>query len=110
MADSHILLYRAYDRTEAHFLQHVLESAGIRAHLAGGTSPILFGELGAGEALNTDIWVERDAVERARRLIEAQLEHRTQAEAAEDPWTCAACGEPVSGDLDACWSCGAQRS
>jgi hypothetical protein len=109
MPDSHVLLYRAYDRTEAHFLQHVLESAGIHAHLSGGTSPILFGELGAAEALNTDIWVERDALERARRVIADRLEHRTEAGAAQGPWVCAGCGERMSGDFDVCWSCGAPR-
>ncbi len=70
MADSHVLLYRASDRFEADRLASELERAGIRADLAGGMLHMLYGELGAAEALSIDLWVRREDYARGRKVIE----------------------------------------
>ena len=111
MSDSHVLLHRASDRMEASLLAHALESAGIRAKLAGGGSTWFFGAFGPNENLHTDLWVEQDDVARGRDVIE---EFRRKAEEASphpaSSWACIECGEANGPNFEVCWNCETPRS
>lgn len=112
MDSSPVVLYRASDRVEANLLAHVLANAGIRVDLAGGNSPILFGELGAAEALQTELWVQPEDVAEGRRVIERyQLRvPKGLGSASEAKWVCGACGEGNELTFDVCWRCQATRA
>jgi hypothetical protein len=108
MGDSHVLLYRARDRVEATLLAHALDNASIRADLAGGNSQMMYGEVGATEALGTDLWVRREDFERGRKVIQDYHAHVSPATGA--AWTCSTCGETNEPGFDICWSCRSARA
>jgi len=103
------LLYRAPDATEAALLVSTLKGEGVPARSVGGAMQWTWGELGA-EALQVEIWVPEEHLERGRALIE-----RYYARAAEEArprssaWTCA-CGEENEPGFELCWSCQARRA
>jgi len=108
---SPVVLYRASDRVEANLLAHVLESAGIRVDLAGGNSNLMYGEVGAAEALQTELWVQPEDLAEGRRVIERYQQRgpKGSTSASEAPWTCGACGEANEPTFDVCWRCQAPR-
>jgi hypothetical protein len=106
MTSSPVVLYRASDRVEANLLAHALASAGIRVDLAGGNSNLLYGEVGAAEALQTELWVRPEDLVEGRRVIERyQQQAPGDSTSRGEPWVCAGCGEANEPTFDVCWQC-----
>lgn len=84
-------------------LRNVLEQAGIACYVRNERLGGAIGEIPFVECW-PELWVLRngDAL-RARGLIDAA----TAVNAAHPDWICAACGERVEGQFDACWNCSA---
>ncbi len=90
--------------------RHLTELAVVREHLAArGVATEVRNEF-AGAAQGgipwawswPELWVvdERDAPLALRLIAEA-----SRADAIEQPWRCAACGEEVDSTLARCWNC-----
>jgi hypothetical protein len=105
MADSHVLLYRANDRVEANLLAFALDNAGIRVDLAGGMSHLIYGDLGAAEALSTDLWVRREDYGRGRQVIEDFHSEIGRNVPSTIMWTYKSCGEINDNSFEVCWRC-----
>jgi hypothetical protein len=100
-------LYLARDRIEAEFLRdfldrHLIDAVILGDYLSGAT-----GELPAN--LFPTVWlIHNEDRERGRELLTGFLTETHPADPA-DGWTCAHCGESVSGDFDLCWNCNGTR-
>lgn len=87
-------------------LRNVLEQAGIACYVRNERLGGVVGEIPFVECW-PELWVLRNGEElRARGLIDAA--RAAVLEPAPD-WICAACGERVEGQFDACWRCEAPR-
>lgn len=105
-------VYSAADIAEAHFLQSMLEDAGIKARVVGDT---LSGLPPLGEVVAPRVWVfQSDEAVAKELLVEFERVHRRPHLDAEDDrpaetWTCPTCGEAVEADFELCWNCQTPR-
>ena len=87
-------VYSAADIAEAHFLQSMLENAGIKARVVGDT---LSGMVPVGEENAPRVWVFQPDEAVARELLaEYERVHRRWHPDDDRPpetWTCPTCGE-----------------
>lgn len=105
-----IEVYSAADIAEAHFLQSMLEDAGIKARVVGDT---LSGLPPLGEMIAPRVWVFQPDEACARELLaEYERVHRRPHPDDDRPaetWKCPTCGEAVEADFDLCWNCQTPR-
>ena len=106
-AENHALAYNALTAVDASMRVHLLESHGIPTFRVGGTATIGFPEVPAPESLEVQIWVDKQNLDEANRLMEQFDAERDQMP--ETPWTCA-CGESNPETFGVCWKCSAPRA
>jgi hypothetical protein len=84
--------------TEAATARNLLTVNGIDARVSEQPA--------AGQALETEVWVERDdQADRALELIQEMYSANTD----EDAWNCGTCSEENPGSFGLCWKCGSLR-
>ncbi|MGA0381487.1 MAG: DUF2007 domain-containing protein [Arenicellales bacterium] len=92
-------VYIAASLAQAHLVQQMLASAGIRSRVLNEYSSGGLGELAATSTW-PEVWIDREQqTALARRLI-ADFESRVDEEK-----PCAGCGEPNPTTFDICWRC-----
>lgn len=96
------LLVASLDLLEIHHLKNVLEAEGVRCRLRNEMLSRL-----AGEIPFTDCALELHLEDPADRWRAERLlaDWRAGAPRPGPAWTCAACGERIEGQFDACWRC-----
>ena len=100
-------VYRAADSQEAERLRETLESEGIEARVV---EDLLQGTLGCVRPIAAPrLWVHAKDFERARRIVEEQLQRVRGGTPPGNQWTCPQCGEQNEATFDLCWSCQAER-
>jgi len=94
-------VFIAQHPTEAHLVVGLLASQGIAAEVRGEPLFSVRGEVPVTPSTLPTVWVLEDSqAEPALALI------RDRAASAEQPWTCASCGETVEPQFSVCWKCG----
>ncbi|MEZ4293247.1 MAG: DUF2007 domain-containing protein [Myxococcota bacterium] len=101
-----VRVYDGWSLPDASLILAALESSGIPGELRGETLAGLAGEIPATMPM-IEVYVPEDRVDEAREVM-GRRRHAT--EGAQEPWTCAACGEPNPHGFDLCWSCAAERA
>ena len=99
-----VLTEKVYEGPEADavLVKLALEHEGVRCfvvdtHVARGR-------------LHGAVYVSPAIADRARQIVTRHLKGAAVSEAAlAPPWRCAACGEMVEGQFQACWKCGTTR-
>lgn len=103
-------VYSAADIAEAHFLQSMLEDAGIKARVVGDT---LSGMIPPGEETAPRVWVfQPDEAVAKELLAEYERVHRRphpDDDVPAETWKCPTCGEAVEADFELCWNCQTPR-
>lgn len=103
-------VYSASDIAEAHFVQSLLENAGIKARVVGDA---LSGLPPLGEQVAPRVWVFQSDEAVAKELIaEYELVHRRphpEDDAPAETWKCPNCGEEVEAEFELCWNCQTPR-
>jgi hypothetical protein len=103
MASEHdpVLLEVAKSVVDADIVAAALKAEGIPVYVAGA---VLSDELASVRkvvgGVGTDIFVAKKDVERARAVVA-----KTRPKEGGGFWTCAACGERVESQFEACWKC-----
>jgi membrane protease YdiL (CAAX protease family) len=101
-------LYSARNGLEAHDLRLFLESQGVHAKVFGDNNALEIG-FAFTPASAPSVFVEEVDFERAAELME-QFFDRPQEPASKETWTCAACGQVIEAQFDACWKCETPRA
>src|SRR5687767_12905724 len=96
------LLYRTSDFTEAAMLRIELEGHGVPAVQAGENAAYAMGGFPS-EPFYSEIWVPKDRVADAVRIVEAC--HARTVASASAAWTCESCGESNEDMFAVCWKC-----
>ena len=96
-------IFALTESTELELLKNMLEEAGIQCALRNEqlsrALPVT--------PFKVELWVANDDdFPRAQELCQAWLQPPPGATGA---WDCAQCGQPLRGQFDSCWKCGAQR-
>jgi hypothetical protein len=102
-------VFVAQHPTEAHLVAGLLTSQGIVAEVRNESLFNVRGEVPVTPATLPTVWVIDDKdVESAREILRDQAP-AAPGSAAEAPWTCHVCGEPVEPQFEACWNCNTPR-
>lgn len=98
------LTYRHENRGLVYSIKNILAMHNIDCHIKNDFGNTMGAEFGIGNTL-LELWVSDDAdYERAREVIEQELEEPKNQKA----WVCQSCGEENAGEFALCWSCQAE--
>jgi hypothetical protein len=91
---------------EAHFVKGLLEAEGIPAEVLGEVLWGARGEIPVSAETLPSVWVLNDeAVQPARRVVEAFVQGEVSLQAQGPAWICPGCGEELEPQFTACWQC-----
>lgn len=91
---------------EVEALKEFLEGAGLPCMIKNQQGSSLAGEVPFAEVF-PELWVNDEHFEEAQAMVRARQEAPLPTESA---WTCAGCGEHLSGEFTTCWKCGVERT
>lgn len=96
------LCYKHENRGLVYSVKNILSMQGIDCFVNNDFGNTMGAEFGIGNTL-LELWVKEDAdYEKAREIIDQQIETSKQPHAA---WLCPNCGEENAGQFAVCWNC-----
>lgn len=110
-------IYTARNDMDAHFVQGLLEQAGIRSVIQGEAQEGAWGTLQITAKSALSVWIDESDAAAAQPVVDEFLKHRREDATGDDradipagkTWRCVKCGELVEDQFDECWNCGAER-
>ena len=100
-------LFEAQHHAEAHFIQGLLQTAGIPAEVRGES---LFTTVEGGSAISgmrPSVWILEDQQQaRAKEILSNYTSGVGVPNYSEGPWQCPKCGETHEPQFASCWKCG----
>ncbi len=97
-------LFVSQSLVEVEALKELLDGAGIPCMLKNRQGSSLAGEVPFVEVF-PELWVNDEDYNEAQEIAAT----RSGASTATASWTCAGCGEHLSGEFTTCWKCGLER-
>ncbi|MEZ4280544.1 MAG: DUF2007 domain-containing protein [Myxococcota bacterium] len=100
-------IYVATDPVDAELVKGMLAAHAIEATIQGGAVFALRGEIPMTTDTLPTVWVLDDVdFDRARALVDADLQRRAASASGGRAWTCSGCGETLEAQFTHCWRCG----
>ena len=95
------LTYKHENRGLVYSVKNILAMHGIDCHIKNDFGNTMGAEFGINNTL-LELWIIDDTeYDRARGIIEQQIENSQQQQA----WLCPNCGEENAGQFAICWNC-----
>lgn len=100
-------VFEAQHHAEAHFVQGLLHTAGIKAEVRGESLLTTVGGGSAIPGMRPTVWILEDGqLAQARGIVAAFSAGEGAPRHAEGPWRCSTCGEVHEPQFASCWKCG----
>ena len=100
---NYVLIYKAANSHEAHFIKGLLNKYDIESKLLGENLSIGIGELPV-DVLQVDILVSKEQIEKSQKII-SDYETNLLSNKNTGNWECPSCKETNPSSFEICWNC-----